>query len=183
MGLTSRRRTAVGMRGNQFGAGAHDADGALHSLHDVIEWSVVVAVADVGYRVRGASHGAADTVGVQQLGAEDVPVRPVGSSKAAEISVIATSHGSALTAAAKIPETRCENSPTEIIARSLNVGAEPYKNCKYKDFGVGMTRVDDDENSVVAVALGEPAQQAPPPPQQARHRRPTTGTPSAQRPV
>jgi hypothetical protein len=41
------------------------------------------------------------------------------------------------------------------------------KNCKYKDFGVGMTRVDDDENSVVAIALGEPAQQAPPPPEQA----------------
>lgn len=40
------------------------------------------------------------------------------------------------------------------------------KDCKYKDFGVGMARVDDDENSVVAIALGEPApepaQQAPP---------------------
>ena len=30
-----------------------------------------------------------------------------------------------------------------------------------------MTRVDDDENSVVAVALGEPAQQGPPPLEQA----------------
>jgi len=43
------------------------------------------------------------------------PARPSGSLNASEISAIAVSQGSALTAAAKISDTRCENAPIEII--------------------------------------------------------------------
>jgi hypothetical protein len=60
-----------------------------------------------------------------------------------------------------------KDDPTAKATEYLMIENEySIKDCKYKDFGVGMTRVDDDENSVVAVALGEPApapaKQAPP---------------------
>ena len=61
-----------------------------------------------------------------------------------------------------------KDDPTAFATQCLmDEQVNSIKDCKYKDFGVGMTRVDDDENSVVAIALGEPAPQAAPPPQQA----------------
>jgi hypothetical protein len=59
-----------------------------------------------------------------------------------------------------------EDPTAEAIDALVTENEYSIKDCKYKDFGVGMTRVDDDENSVVSIALGEPApapaQQVPP---------------------
>jgi hypothetical protein len=72
-----------------------------------------------------------------------------------------------------------KDDPTAKATEYLMIENEnSIRDCRYKDFGVGMTRVDDDENSVVAVALGEPAPAPAPqaPPQQAPPQADNRGT-------
>jgi hypothetical protein len=65
----------------------------------------------------------------------------------------------------KTAEADMPGDPTsEAIEALINQQRPLISNCNYKDFGVGMRRADNDEFSVVGLALGEPPAAAPPPP-------------------
>ncbi len=73
----------------------------------------------------------------------------------------------------KTAENDAQGDPTsEAIAALIALMRPLITNCSYKDFGVGMTRNDDQGFSAVSLALGEPpaapapAPAAPPPPQE-----------------